>query len=633
VLAEEVRFPYPQARKGQIELARSIAEVVRSGGSIVVKAPTGYGKTVSVIYGLLLGGAERVIYLVRTVNEIDPVLKEARLFEEDPVILISARRTCPLMVRPGAPPLPHEDFWRNCAILRVKGLCEYYNRLRFGNPFRVLESVAEYTSSYPLPRALKMLRDMARHLKVCPFFSMTMLLDSARLTIATYPYVFRVDIASELFGEDLERLREYVIVVDEAHSLLNAQSIVERRVTLGDLAKAASEIRRYSPQDSMLASALEGVREELAKLRKDRWSGLRSIDKSMVLSKVEYVDELERVEWKIRTNLVLQALASQSQSPTVTLALSRVVEWFKAMRGEDHYLFAQQEGEELSLIVTPLDPMVVVKKTLEMARALVLLSGTIPPGDFLRGFLGVERNYVYYDVEMLHGPVTPSSNVYTVVVADVSSRYRERTATMYDRIARYVASIARAVKGVKLVVYPSYEVMHSVVERLPGDLETIVENPQTSLSDVEAVIAEKEDVLVNSVAGGKLVEGVEFVDYEGNNVLHLVAVVGIPYPQPDDYTRLRLEALSKRLGRREANRLVYLVTAVIKVRQALGRAIRSPEDKAAFILLDDRYLRREVKELLSIRYDRVVTGPEEFRKALEYIGRHIAQEQQGREGG
>jgi Rad3-related DNA helicases len=128
-LAEEVRFPYPQARKGQIELARSIAEVVRSGGSIVVKAPTGYGKTVAVIYGLLLGGAERVIYLVRTVNEIDPVLKEARLFEEDPVILISARRTCPLMVRPGAPPLPHEDFWRNCAILRVKGLCEYYNRL------------------------------------------------------------------------------------------------------------------------------------------------------------------------------------------------------------------------------------------------------------------------------------------------------------------------------------------------------------------------------------------------------------------------------------------------------------------------------------------------------------------------
>jgi DNA excision repair protein ERCC-2 len=204
---------------------------------------------------------------------------------------------------------------------------------------------------------------------------------------------------------------------------------------------------------------------------------------------------------------------------------------------------------------------------------------------------------------------------------------------MYDRIARYVASIARAVKGVKLVVYPSYEVMHSVVERLPEDLETIVENPQTSLGDVEAVIAEKEDVLVNSVAGGKLVEGVEFVDYEGNNVLHLVAVVGIPYPQPDDYTRLRLEALSKRLGRREANRLVYLVTAVIKVRQALGRAIRSPEDKAAFILLDDRYLRREVKELLSIRYDRVVTGPEEFRKALEYIGRHIAQEQQGREGG
>jgi DNA excision repair protein ERCC-2 len=136
-------------------------------------------------------------------------------------------------------------------------------------------------------------------------------------------------------------------------------------------------------------------------------------------------------------------------------------------------------------------------------------------------------------------------------------------------------------------------------------------------------------LLVNSVAGGKLVEGVEFMDYEGNNLLHLVAVVGIPYPQPDDYTKYKLETLSKRMGRKEANNLVYLVSAIIKVRQALGRAIRSPEDRAVFILLDDRYLRRDVKELLSIKYNRVVTGVDEFKKTLEYIGRHLAQEQPG----
>jgi DNA excision repair protein ERCC-2 len=629
VLVEDVKFPYPQARKGQVELAESIAEVVRSGGSIVVKAPTGYGKTVSVIYGLLLGGVERVVYLVRTVNEIDPVLKEVRRFGESPAILISARRTCPLMARPGAPPLPHEDFWRNCAILRVKGLCDYYNRIRLGNPFKVLEGVAGYTRGYPLPRALRMLRDMAKHLNVCPFFTMMMLMGGAKFVIATYPYVFRMDVAEEIFGEGLEKLKDYVLVVDEAHSLLNAQSIVERRVTLGDLARAASEIRRYSPQDSGLAAALDGVREDLARLRKHRWSGLKAVDKSTILSRIEYVDELERVEWRIRTNLVLQALISQSQSPTVTLALSRVVEWVKAMVGQDHHLFAQQEGEELSLIVTPLDPMVVVKGPLEKARALVLLSGTIPPGDFLKGFLGVERGYVYFDVEMLYGPIAPRSNMYTVVVADVTSRYRDRTAVMYDRIARYITSIAKSVKGVKLVVYPSYEVMHGVVERLPGELDVIVENPQTSLSDVEAAIGGKGDLLVNSVAGGKLVEGVEFMDYEGNNLLHLVAVVGIPYPQPDDYTKYKLETLSKRMGRKEANNLVYLVSAIIKVRQALGRAIRSPEDRAVFILLDDRYLRRDVKELLSIKYNRVVAGVDEFKKTLEYIGRHLAQEQQG----
>ncbi len=622
----EVRFPYPQARKGQIELAESIAEIARSGGSIVVKAPTGYGKTVSVIYGLLLAGVERAVYLVRTVNEIDPVLKEAKVFGEIPAILVSARRTCPLMAKPGAPPLSHEDFWRNCAILRAKGLCEYYAKIKFNDMLKVVEGVLGYIRGYPIPRALRMLRDMARHLNICPFFSMTMLMGSVKLTVATYPYVFRPDIAREMFGEELEELKDYVLVVDEAHSLLNAQSIVERRVTLGDLVKAAAEIRRYSPQDSELASTLERIREDLARLRKHRWSGLKAIDKSEILARIEYVDYLEHVEWRIRTNLVLQALISQSINPTVTLALSRVVEWVKAMLDKDYHLFAQHEGEELSLIVTPLDPMVVVKKPLEKAKALVLLSGTIPPGDFLKGYLGVERDYVYFDVEMLYGPVTPKTNMYTVVVADVTSRYRDRTRAMYDRIARYVESIARGIKGVKLVVYPSYEVMHSIVERLPEDIDMVVENPQTSLGDIESAIMEKGDILVNSVAGGKLVEGVEFVDYEGNNLLHLVAVVGIPYPQPDDYTRQRLEALSRRMGGKEANKLVYLVTAMIKVRQALGRATRSPEDKAAFILLDSRYLRRDVRELLSIRYDRVVVGLEEFKRALEHIGKHIVRE-------
>jgi hypothetical protein len=64
-----------------------------------------------------------------------------------------------------------------------------------------------YTRGYPLPRALRMLRDMAKHLNVCPFFTMMMLMGEAKFVIATYPYVFRMDIAEEIFGEGLESLK------------------------------------------------------------------------------------------------------------------------------------------------------------------------------------------------------------------------------------------------------------------------------------------------------------------------------------------------------------------------------------------------------------------------------------------
>lgn len=597
-----------------MELAEAIANTVSSGGSIVVKAPTGYGKTVSVIYGLLRGGARRVIYVVRTINEIDPVLRELKWFNVDYSILISARRTCPLMAKEGVPPLSHEDFWRNCTLLRIMRLCRYYERLTFK-----LMEVQEYLKKYPLSNALRLLKDIARHYEVCPFFAMVKLLSISNFVVATYPYIFREDIVDELFPEGLG---DYVIVVDEAHNLLNAQSIVERRVTLDDLARAAVEIRRYSVENAQLATVLDGIREELVKLKRRRWSGLLHLDKNVVLGKVEDVELLERVESMIRNKLILQSIASQV-TPNVTLALSKVVDWAKSLKAQDYHLFAQIEGEELTLISTPLDPMVVVKKPLENAKALVLLSGTIPQGDFLRGMLGVERSYVYYDVEMLFGPITPRSNIFTVVVTDVTSRFKERSSIMYDRIARYLAEIARGFNGIKLVVHPSYEMMHRIVERLPQNVSMVVEEPQTNIGDVETRILEEKDIVVNAVAGGKLVEGVEFVDYDGSNLLHVVVVVGVPFPQPDDYTRMRLETLSKRMGRSEASKLVYLVTAIIKVRQALGRAVRSPEDKAVFILLDHRYLRKDIKELLSIKYDRVVTGLEDFRKILESARKHL----------
>jgi len=147
----------------------------------------------------------------------------------------------------------------------------------------------------------------------------------------------------------------------------------------------------------------------------------------------------------------------------------------------------------------------------------------------------------------------------------------------------------------------------------------VVEERGTRLEEVREKVMASPDVVVNAVAGGKLVEGVEFKDYEGRNLLHTVVIVGVPYPQPDAYTRRHMAELAKRLGGRKARYYVYEVSAAIKVRQALGRARRDPGDRAVYLLLDRRYIRRRLRELVRLRFDELVGSPSELAQVLPQL--------------
>ncbi|MEM0497766.1 MAG: helicase C-terminal domain-containing protein, partial [Acidilobaceae archaeon] len=68
------------------------------------------------------------------------------------------------------------------------------------------------------------------------------------------------------------------------------------------------------------------------------------------------------------------------------------------------------------------------------------------------------------------------------------------------------------------------------------------------------------------------------------------------------------------------------ISTIIRVKQALGRAIRSPEDKAVYILLDYRYLRRDIKELLQLEYNDVVTSIVDFRRKLATLRKHLEED-------
>jgi len=101
-----------------------------------------------------------------------------------------------------------------------------------------------------------------------------------------------------------------------------------------------------------------------------------------------------------------------------------------------------------------------------------------------------------------------------------------------------------------------------------------------------------------AVAGGKLMEGVEF-KIDGRNILKSVVIVGVPYPEPNDFLEMFRGIVSTRLGSSElAWELVYMWNALMKVKQAIGRAIRSENDRAFIILMDRRYLDSRLRKFI-----------------------------------
>ncbi len=598
-----VEFPYKQFRPGQKELAYEVKSAVENSEILAVKAPTGFGKTSAVIYGHLLADAEKILFLVRTVNEITPVIRELKKFNEKYTIIISPRRTCPYIKDPKS--VSVEDFWENCRIARLKGACEYYNNVEN------IDEDSIFTNIHSLDTGISSIRSISTRLGACPFYSSKRVINSARFIIATYPYFFKKDLFTHVFeNTDYNDLN---VIIDESHTLLNINSISESTINIELIDKAITEIKNRIPEYSDVIHTLNMLKERIMKLPKPRMKGYKIIDKNEIIELIREPELILDAAEELRFRIASEALYSLDMGSLINIRsyLHKVSLWIESLFDDDTRLFySYDDRDRVVLVSTILDPALITREPLEASKSVVMMSGTMPPYSFLSKILGINRSIKYIDTSLLISNGKANSQLkstYTCVASDVTTKFTERGKLMYSRIASYISIIHARIPGQKLVVYPSYEVMKGIVDKLPSGIRVYIEDRSSSIDDVYESLSDS-DTLINAVAGGKITEGIEFLDEHGNSVIRTIIIVGVPYPQPDDYTREQLNVLANRLGESVAREFIYRYLAVVRVRQALGRAIRGPSDRAVFFLLDYRFLRKDLRRALEIKYDRVFRG-------------------------
>jgi DNA excision repair protein ERCC-2 len=116
-----------------------------------------------------------------------------------------------------------------------------------------------------------------------------------------------------------------------------------------------------------------------------------------------------------------------------------------------------------------------------------------------------------------------------------------------------------------------------------------------------------------AVCGGKWSEG---LDYRGE-MLNGAMVVGLPLAPFNRVRKMMIDYFRHKFGA-EGEFLCYTLPAINRSLQALGRVLRTPEDKGVLVLAEKRFLENRVRSALPgwIQEEMIVCNAAEFREVL-----------------
>jgi DNA excision repair protein ERCC-2 len=173
--------------------------------------------------------------------------------------------------------------------------------------------------------------------------------------------------------------------------------------------------------------------------------------------------------------------------------------------------------------------------------------------------------------------------------------------------AQAIYSVVQTTPGNVLIVMPSYSEAKwaGTLLKYNDDIEAsrILIDESSSNTETEAMkrkFFRSDDAVLVTGALGTLTEG---VDYKGDR-LSAVVVCGVPIENTRNiYAKAVRTAYDFEFGRSNGFEYAFTVPAVHKVRQALGRVIRTDDDVGVRVLIDERYTENAgwdgVRDLLS----------------------------------
>jgi DNA excision repair protein ERCC-2 len=558
-----LNFPFP-FYPAQRQLAEAVYRAAAMGEFLLAQAPTGVGKTLGTLF---------------------PMLKAMGAQKIDRIFYLTAKTTGRQLALDALRPLTSNIKLRVLEITAREKVCKYPDSACHGDSCPLAK---KFYDRLPGARAAALQRgtmtqavigSVATEHSVCPYFLSQELARWSDVIIGDYNYYF--DQSAFLYGMAQEQGWRVGVLVDEAHNLIErARRMYSATIDAENLRQA----RKEAPK--MLIGPIERLRKEFNRIANTQQVTYQVYDvapKSLLRALDAYIT---------------QQSALADQAVLLPEAVQRL--FFDALAfyglAEDfaeHSLFDITNPEHATFTIRNVVPAPFLKLRFAHTFSVVLFSATLTPRNFYLDLLGLPDSTRWLDVE---SPFS-ADQLEVQLVRHISTRYQHRDNSIAPMVELIVRQFER-LPGNYFVFASSFDYLARIAEQLdrvaphiPNRLQYRNMSESERKQFLDGFVPDGR-IIALAVLGGAFGEG---IDLPGELMIGaFIATLGLPQLNDvSEQMRLRMDQLFE-----AGYAYTYLYPGLQKVIQAAGRVIRTRNDRGVVYLIDDRFARREVRELL-----------------------------------
>jgi len=588
---KEILFPHDKIRDIQDTVVSDVYEAIKNKQNIIIHAPTGIGKTASVLAPALSFAMNRdlvVFFLTSRQTQhkiaVDTLKQIKKKYGDNFGVadIIGKKWMCLQELEA----LNSGDFIDYCKKLRDEDQCEFYlnTRKKSMSPTIVAEqNLNELKVIGPLH--VEEVIENCKKPKLCPYEMTSLLAKDAKVIIADYNTIFNSSIRDSLFSRINKKLEQCIIIADEGHNLPSrARELLTAKLSTFIIDRAIKEASKYEFYN--ILSILKNIKDVFNELGFDL-----NFNKEEKLVRIyELIDKInENGNYDEYVNELNNTgdLIKEKQKQSFVGSIGKFLEaWLNEDNGFARVLSKDFINNNLTLNYRCLDPSLITKDVIERSYATIIMSGTLTPTFMYKDILGFNNN----TIEKVYGNPFPKNNRLCLIVPETTTKFTRRNDEEYARIAEVCNKIIGKIPGNAALFFPSYDLRDKVYKNLYNicTKKFIIEKQNLSKEEKEKILEEfkqhkDEGAVLLAVSTGNFGEG---IDLPGD-FLKGVIIVGLPLEKPDLETKELIDYYEEKYGK--GFDYGYIFPAITKCLQNAGRCIRTETDRGVIVFLDERF--------------------------------------------